>query len=178
MWHGCRVHPVRWGNMNRALFTTLWQLAEESFRPRAAQADRGGELGGTVADNLHLLADHGFMGLSVPREYGGLGVDLTTQHEYTEILASVCGVTAFTQQQLRTGLKHIAVSDNEDLKRRLLPPLAAGQRFCGVALSQIRRTGTPLLCAETVPGGFRINGSLGSNLKVYGWSKIVRSGMI
>lgn len=146
--------------MNRALFTSLWQLAEESFRPCAAQADMGGELDGPVTNNLHLLADHGFLGLSVPREYGGLGVDLTTQHEYTEILASACGVTAFTQQQLRTGLKHIVASDNDDLKRCLLPPLAAGQQFCGVALSQIRRAGTPLLCAETVPGGFRVNGAI------------------
>ena len=144
--------------MNRALFTSLWQITEESFRPQAARADADGDLNGPVTDNLHLLADRGFLGLGIPREYGGLGADLTSQHEYTEILASACGVTAFTQQQLRTGLKHIAASENERLKRRLLPPLAAGQRFCGVALSQIRRRGTPVLCAETVAGGFRVNG--------------------
>jgi alkylation response protein AidB-like acyl-CoA dehydrogenase len=144
--------------MERALFTSLWQIAEESFRPRAAQADADGTLDGPVTDNLHLLADRGFLGLGVPREYGGLGANLTTQHEYTEILASACGVTAFTQQQLRTGLKHIAASDNERLKRRLLPAFASGHRFCGVALSQIRRAGAPILCAESVPGGYRVDG--------------------
>jgi alkylation response protein AidB-like acyl-CoA dehydrogenase len=110
---------------------------------------------------MHLLADRGFLGLGVPRAYGGLGADLTAQHEYTEILASACGVTAFTQQQLRTSLKHLSASENEQLKRRLLPEFAAGRRFCGVALSQIRRTnGSPLLRAETVPGGFRVEGTI------------------
>lgn len=144
--------------MKRVLFTSLWQLAEESLRSRAAQADMGGALDGPVTDNLHLLAGRGFLGLGVPSEYGGLGADLTAQHEYTEILASACGVTAFTQQQLRTGLKHLSASDNEPLKRLLLPAFAAGQKFCGVALSQIRRTGTPVLCAKSVPGGFCVNG--------------------
>lgn len=146
--------------MNRALFTSLWQLAATVLRPCAAQADAACDLHGPVTDNLHLLADRGFLGLGVPREYGGLGADLTTQHEYTEILASACGVTAFTQQQLRTGLKYLAASDNERLKQQLLPSFAAGHRFCGVALSQIRRAGGSSLRAETVPGGYRVEGTI------------------
>jgi alkylation response protein AidB-like acyl-CoA dehydrogenase len=148
--------------MDRALFASLWQIADDALRPSAAEADACGVIEGSLADNLRLLGDRGFLGMGVPRQYGGLGADITTQHEYTEILASACGVTAFTQQQLRTSLKHLAASENERLKRRLLPEFAAGQRFCGVALSQIRRGGNapPLLCAETVSGGFRVSGTI------------------
>jgi alkylation response protein AidB-like acyl-CoA dehydrogenase len=107
-----------------------------------------------------LLADRGFLGLSIPRDFGGWDADRATQHEYTEILAASCGVTAFTQQQLRTGIKYLVNGDNEALKRRLLPSLAAGRQFCGIAISQLRRSGDAVLRAEPVPGGYRISGEM------------------
>ena len=92
-------------------------------------------------------------GLGITPEYGGLGADETTRHEYAEILASACGVTAFTQQQLQTGIKLVTEADNEALKRKLLPALAAGSLRCGVALSHLRRGGPPLVQAEKSRAG-------------------------
>ncbi len=143
--------------MDKALLHTVWQVADEFLRPRATEADRG-DVTGPVADNVRRLGAAGLLGLGIPTEYGGLGEDETTRHEYAEILASACGVTAFTQQQLQTGIKLVTEADNETLKRALLPALAAGSLRCGVALSHLRRKGPPLVRADQVAGGYTLNG--------------------
>ena len=145
--------------MDQDLLTTAARLAEDVFRGRAASVDTGGP-NGPIRENLRLLADRGFLGLGVDAAHGGRGADRATQHEYTEILGSACGVTAFTQQQLRTGVKYLASGENEELKDRLLPELAAGRKLCGVAISHLRRTGVPPLQARAVSGGFRITGAI------------------
>ncbi len=143
--------------MDKALLHTVWQIADEFLRPRATEADRGG-VDGPVADNVRRLGEAGLFGLGIGPEYGGLGADETTRHEYAEILASACGVTAFTQQQIQTGIRWVVEADNEELKRDLLPALAAGHRRWGIAMSHLRRPGTPLVRAEQVPGGYQLNG--------------------
>ncbi len=143
--------------MDKALLHTVWQIADGFLRPRAAKADRG-DINGPVADNLRRLGEAELFGLGITPQYGGLGADEVTRHEYAEILASACGVTAFTQQQIQTGIKLVTEADNEVLKRDLLPGLAAGSSRCGVALSHLRRAGTPLVRAEAVAGGYTLNG--------------------
>jgi alkylation response protein AidB-like acyl-CoA dehydrogenase len=152
--------------MDRTLLNNLWHIADEIIRPRAASADQG-DLGGLVKDNIRVLASKGYLGIGVPREYCGLGADEVTQHEYTEIIAASCGVTAFTQQQLRTGIRYIVDYASPELKARLLPELAAGRILCGIALSQLRRSGDPILNARPVDGGYRIDGLIPW---ISGWS--------
>jgi len=143
--------------MDKAILHTAWQIADEFLRPRATEADRG-DVDGVVGDNIRRLGKAGLFGLGIAPEYGGLGADEATRHEYAEILASACGVTAFTQQQLQTGIKFVVEAENEALKRELLPALAAGRLRCGVALSHLRRAGMPMVKAERVDGGYRVNG--------------------
>ena len=145
--------------MDRALLQTVWQLADEFLRPQAMNADRS-DVRGPVADNIDRLGIAGLFGLGIAPEYGGLGSDEVTRHEYTEILASACGVTAFTQQQLQVGIKFVAEADNRPLKKQLLPELAAGRLHCGIALSHLRRSGPPAVRATAVDGGYLVNGSI------------------
>ena len=143
--------------MDRALLHTVWQIADEQLRPCAAAADQG-NIHGPVSENLRRLGRAGFFGLGISEKQGGLGADDVTRHEYTEILASACGVTAFTQQQLQTGIKFVVESQNRTLKAELLPALALGRLRCGIALSHLRRAGPPAMCAVPVPGGYLLNG--------------------
>ena len=106
-------------------------------------------------------------GLGIPRKHGGLEADEVTRHEYAEILASACGVTAFTQQQLQIGIKFVVEADNQPLQRALLPGLAAGRLRCGIALSHLRRSGAPLMQAAAVPGGYQLSGTISW---ITGWS--------
>ena len=145
--------------MDKTLLHTVWAIADDLLRPGAAAADQG-TVPSPVPENLRRLGQAGFFGLGIPAKYGGLAADEVTRHEYAEILASACGVTAFTQQQLQTGIKFIVEAENQPLQKELLPALAAGRLRCGVAISHLRRSGKPAVCAVPVPGGFRLKGKI------------------
>jgi alkylation response protein AidB-like acyl-CoA dehydrogenase len=145
-------------------------LAENVFRPRAEAADREKPgPSGIVAENIRLLADCGYFGLGIDPRYGGMGADDWTRREFTEIVASACGVTAFTQQQFHSGGGFAGSSLSGSLKEELLPRLASGESICGVAFSHLRRRGKPLVTARAVDGGFIVNGKAPW---VTGWSFI------
>ena len=126
-------------------------------RPRAWPVD---------CPTLVLLAQVGLLGMSLPREYGGLDASGPSQREVTEILASYCGVTTFTQAQHHGPSRMIYNGPNQQLKDALLPDLARGIRMCAVSFAHLRRPGPPVLRAEPVEGGFRLNGT---NPWVTGW---------
>jgi len=143
--------------MNDGILSKLRLLADEVFRPNAEITDQG-----TVLDqlsvNIRLLKDAGYFGLGISKLYGGMEADEETRQEYTELMASACGVTAFTQQQLQSGGGFVSGSDNASLKKSLLPRMARGEVLCGIAFAHLRRPGPPVVTAEKVPGGYRING--------------------
>ncbi len=139
-----------------AVLEAARRLAETVIGPRAQETDQGD---GPNRDNFRALAEAGLLGLAIPHEYGGLDVSGGTQREYTELLASYCGVTTFTQAQHHGPSRMIANGPNEDLKRRLLPDLAAGRMLCAISFAHLRRPGPPVLTATPVPGGYRLNGT-------------------
>ena len=134
------------------------RLAEEVFRPNAETADRG-DIHGQVETNVRALARAGYYGLGISPEYGGLGADDAVRREYTELMASACGVTAFTQQHtFMPGAGFVGGGRSNALKQELLPRFASGTELCGVAFSHLRRPGPPMVWAERVPGGYRLSG--------------------
>ncbi len=67
------------------------KLARKTFQPRAADIDRTEEY---PWDNVRALTDAGFMGMTVPEAYGGLGLSYLDAVPVIEEVAKVCGVTA------------------------------------------------------------------------------------
>ncbi len=67
------------------------KMAHSEIKPRAAEVDRSEEY---PWDNVKKLADAGFMGMTIPREYGGLGLRYIDAVLVIEQMAKVCGVTA------------------------------------------------------------------------------------
>jgi alkylation response protein AidB-like acyl-CoA dehydrogenase len=53
----------------------------------------------------------------------------------------------------------ILTGPNDDLKRRLVPDLAAGRQLCAVSFAHLRRPGPAVLRAEPVVGGYRLHGT-------------------
>ena len=146
------------------------EIAETTFRPHAQAADREApSANGVLAGNIRLLADRGYFGLGIDTRYGGMGADDFTRREFTEIIASACGVTAFTQQQFHSGGGFVGNAPSDDLKADLLPRLASGEVICGVAFSHLRRPGPPVVTAKAVDGGYIIDGRAPW---VTGWSFI------
>lgn len=66
------------------------ELAEQHFQPRAAEIDRSEQY---PWDNVEKLTQAGFMGMTVPREYGGRGLGYLDAAVVIEEMARVCGVT-------------------------------------------------------------------------------------
>ena len=66
-------------------------LALKEFAPRAAEVDRSETY---PWDNVETLAKAGFMGFTIPEEYGGQGLGYREVLLIVEEIAKVCGVTA------------------------------------------------------------------------------------
>ncbi len=67
------------------------QIAENLIRPHAAEIDRSEQY---PWDNVKVLTDAGFMGMTVPQAYGGPGLGYSEAIIVVEEMAKVCGVTA------------------------------------------------------------------------------------
>jgi alkylation response protein AidB-like acyl-CoA dehydrogenase len=139
-----------------AILEAARQVSERVLGPHAQQTDQGP---GPNPANFQALAQAGLLGLAIPRQYGGLDASGATQREYTEILASYCGVTTFTQAQHHGPSRMIANGPDETLKRCVLPELAAGRMLCAISFAHLRRPGPPVLRADPVPAGYRLNGT-------------------
>lgn len=66
------------------------ELARKKIAPRAAEVDRSEEY---PWDNIAVLTEAGFMGMTIPEEYGGLGLSYLDAALVVEEMAKVCGVT-------------------------------------------------------------------------------------
>ncbi len=66
------------------------ELATKKIAPRAADIDRSEEY---PWDNVEVLTEAGYMGMTIPTEYGGLGLTYLDATLVVEEMAKVCGVT-------------------------------------------------------------------------------------
>ncbi len=66
------------------------KLAEAEIAPYAAEVDRSEEY---PWENVKKLTDAGFMGMTIPTRYGGLGLNYLDAVLVIEQMAKVCGVT-------------------------------------------------------------------------------------
>ena len=79
-------------------------------------------------DLFHKLGEMGFMGVLVPEEYGGSGLDY---HDYIRIIEEISkvdssiGLSVAAHNSLCTG--HILAFGNAEQKKRWLPKLASGE---------------------------------------------------
>jgi len=69
---------------------TARRMADEVFKDRAAEIDRSEQY---PWQNVKNLTDNGFMGMTIPKEHGGLGLTYMDVVLVVEEMARVCGVT-------------------------------------------------------------------------------------
>ncbi len=83
------------------------------------------------------LSDLGILGMTVPKEYGGLGFSQYAYCRVVQEIARRCGSTAlFVNAHQSIGLKALLLFGTEEQKRRWLPPLARGQLIAAFALTE------------------------------------------
>ncbi len=102
------------------------ELAQGSFAPRAADIDR------TEAypwDNVEQLRDAGFMGMTIPTEYGGRGLGYLDVVVAIEQIASACATMGRITVEANMGaIGAIMAYGTEIQKKRVAPYVLAGDK--------------------------------------------------
>lgn len=108
----------------------MWRAAvhdfcEKEVRPKAAQMDAEARFNAEAVARMPAL---GLLGLNIPPEYGGAGVDAIGAAIAIEELGRACGGTALSiAAHNGLGCAPIALFGDEAQKNRWLPGLAAGE---------------------------------------------------
>ncbi|MHB1668463.1 MAG: acyl-CoA dehydrogenase family protein [Thiomonas sp.] len=115
-------------------------------------------------DFLHALgAAGGFRG-AVPSESGGNGLGLPHVIEVMALVSQTCLSTGFLTWCQTACARYIAMSDNTELKRTLLPRIASGELLAGTGLSNTVKSCDAVeefrLSAKRIDGGYLVNGVL------------------
>ncbi|HWL88577.1 MAG TPA: acyl-CoA dehydrogenase family protein [Polyangiaceae bacterium] len=109
-------------------------FVQAEVRPRARQWDREERFPHEIVPKL---AEMGLLGIRIPEEYGGSGMDTVSYAICVEETARVDGSLALTlasHNGLGTG--HILTFGNEQQKRRYLPRAARGEWLAAWALTE------------------------------------------
>jgi len=110
-----------------------------------------------------VLERAGVLAWSIPVDLGGEGRDAHEQLHGHETLAGACLTTAFLLSQREAAVRRLCDCGNENLRRSLLPRLAAGEMFATVGLSQLttsRQHQGPALVARHVGAEWIFSGAI------------------
>jgi len=99
--------------------------ASERLAERAGEADETGDES-IVKENLGFLSSLGLLGLDVPEEVGGQGLDVRSYALALEELSKGCASTAFSAGAHYLAVHSILSGGSEELKKKYLPRLASG----------------------------------------------------
>src|SRR6476619_4781637 len=108
----------------RMLRQAVRELAEDKIAPRAADIDESAEF---PYDVLAALVRAGFHAVHIPEEYGGAGADAIATAIVIEEVARACASSALIPAVNKLGTMPLLLSASEDLKKQVLPPVAAGE---------------------------------------------------
>ncbi len=119
---------------HREIQRMVRQFCEEEVKPHARRWDETGTFPREVVAKLGEL---GVMGISVPEEYGGAGMDSLAVAVVVEEVARVDGSLALTVASHNgLGSSQIRYFASEAQKRRWLVPLARGEKLAAWGLTE------------------------------------------
>ncbi len=115
-------------------------LVLESFRSWARERLDGGAIDRAAVfpeTQVRELKELGLFGLTVPEEYGGAGLSITSYCRLMEEICHYCASTCtIVGAHLGIGSKGILLYGNETQKKRWLPGVAKGDLLCAYALTE------------------------------------------
>ncbi len=99
--------------------------AAEEFKKTAVEADKNHDYK-IIEKNLKRLAELNLIGIHVPTEYGGEGLDLVGHFVALEEVAKGCLSTAFSYNTQRLAMDAIRLGGSDEQKKKYLIPACAG----------------------------------------------------
>ncbi|MDO4614521.1 MAG: acyl-CoA dehydrogenase [Lachnospiraceae bacterium] len=144
--------------MARDLFR---EFAEKEVKPLAIDVDENEEF---PVETVKKMAKYGFLGIPVPKEYGGQGCDILTYAMCVEELAKVCGTTAvIVSAHTSLCCDPILTYGTEAQKQKYLVPLAKGEKLGAFGLTEpgagTDAQGVQTRAVEDENGDWILNGS-------------------
>ena len=128
-------------DIQREIVRTAREFAANELAPHVDERDRKGEFSREAIDALGRL---GFLGMLIPEEWGGSGLDTVTYLLALEEIARVdpsLAVSMSVHNSLPTQL--IRAHGSDDLKERYLRPRAEGRMLGAFALSEAHAGSDP-----------------------------------
>ncbi len=117
--------------MARTLFK---EFAETEVKPLAQEVDENEAF---PAETVKKMAKAGFMGIPVPKEYGGQGCDILTYAMCVEELSKVCGTTGvIVSAHTSLCIDPIMTYGTEEQKKKYVPDLAKGIKLGAFGLTE------------------------------------------
>jgi butyryl-CoA dehydrogenase len=143
----------------RSFRDRIERFAAEIVAPRAALIDKTGEYPGDV---VHAAAKEGLCGVTIPKAWGGLGLDYISYALAIEAIAKASATVAVALSVTNSLVAEVIAHAGKDAQRkRWLSPLARGEAIGSFALSE-PDAGTDAANQKTkaveTGGGYRITG--------------------
>jgi alkylation response protein AidB-like acyl-CoA dehydrogenase len=127
------------------LRAVLRDLCEKEIAPHAADVDQKARY---TDEALAALDGSGFSAVHIPEEYGGQGADAVAACIVIEEVARVCASSSLIPICNKLGTTGLLMRGSEDLKKQVLPSIAAGEATASYALSE-REAGSDAAAMRT-----------------------------
>lgn len=122
------------------------EFAKKELEPSAGERDENMEFPHKA---IKKMAELGFMGISIPKEYGGSGLDSISYVLIIEEIAKACASTAIIVSVHNSVCAYpILVLGTEEQKEKYLPDLTSGRKIGAFALTE-PNTGSDAASVET-----------------------------
>jgi alkylation response protein AidB-like acyl-CoA dehydrogenase len=127
------------------LRAVLRDLCDKEIAPHAADVD---EKARYTDEALAALTASGMAAIHIPEEYGGQGGDSVAACIVIEEVARVCASSSLIPICNKLGTMGLLMRGSEDLKKQVLPSIAAGEAVASYALSE-REAGSDAAAMRT-----------------------------
>ena len=103
--------------IQKQLQATAREFAKKEIAPRAAEVDRSEKY---PWKNVELLTNQGFMGMTIPKEYGGKGMSYLDVVLVVEEIAKACGVSARIVVEANMGAIGAVMKYGTEVQKKLV----------------------------------------------------------
>lgn len=109
------------------------EFTETKVAPKVAEMEETGKANPEV---IKAMAEAEMMALTIPEEYGGLGLGYTARLIAVEEVSKVSVAVGMMLQVCGLGIEPILQFGSEEQKKKYLPGLATGERMGGTAVTE------------------------------------------
>ena len=115
------------------VLNSISSFCKTVLEPDAVTIDREARF---ATHHMNALSDMGIMGMNLPVEYGGMGLDAATLLESMALISGTCASTGSMVSAHFLSSDSIKFGGSDEQKQKYLPDLASGKSFGAFALTE------------------------------------------